>query len=211
MSDERLIALAKQACASNRYDSISPHDALNLRALATRAGSKRAASHPLIAYAAGFVASHYDDGTPSAEREVDPDDLAHREQRGANAAVKSEDVMPDVASMNLLATKATAMSIGSYGAGIRKQLGDAVLARLRELGAGQIADAYQRAWDDLLQPSDVEAEQAGAAHGELSEHAAKRRADAANRALFTRPRGGRSKQQALDEDPLVAPQRKSRR
>jgi hypothetical protein len=98
----------------------------------------------------------------------DPDagDLAHRTARGANIRVRAPNEMPDLASMDLRAVKAVALAIGSYSDAIRAELASALLDRLRELGADQVADRFAAAWDlgDLEAPSDDEDERAGDAH-----------------------------------------------
>jgi hypothetical protein len=98
----------------------------------------------------------------------DPDagDLAHRTARGANTRVRSPGEIPDLASMDLRAVKAVALAIGSYSDAIRAELASAVLDRLRELGADQVADSFEAAWNlgDLEAPSDDEDERSGDAH-----------------------------------------------
>jgi hypothetical protein len=114
---------------------------------------------------------------------VDPDDLDHRSQRGANAAVRDPGEHPDLSSMDLRQVKQVAMALGSYGN--RQSLAAKVLDRLRELGAGQVADMFERAWGDLDEPSDDEAERGGDAHADELEAAV--RLTAANRDALRAP------------------------
>ena len=130
----------------------------------------------------------YRDALGAVQGDPDPDDTAHRAARGANSAVRDPGKMPDVANMTLQQCKAAALSVGAYASSIRPQLATALLDRLRELGADQVADQFERAfaYGDLSAPSDDELEKSGAAHGDSSdtdERVAAARLAAAGRAM----------------------------
>ncbi|MBV8756801.1 MAG: hypothetical protein JO257_05990 [Deltaproteobacteria bacterium] len=145
------------------------------------------------------------DGNP------EPDDHAHRGARGANSAVRDPGSMPDVASMNLRAVKGVALSIGSYRSEIRRELATATLARLRELGAQQLADKYESAWEDVLDaPSDQEANESGDAHSDWDDEAETKKALArANRQLWNQP-SRRTKADAIAASNPIATRRRTK-
>jgi len=123
----------------------------------------------------------------------DPEDLAHRAGRGANAALANAASMPDVDEMDLAEAKSVAASMGAYTSSVRAKLAPAILDRLRTLGASQLADLYDRLWTaegGLDLPSDDEANRAGAAHGDADEDEASAALKRANRELLaSKPRG----------------------
>ncbi len=126
----------------------------------------------------------------AGDGDPDANDTNHRGRRGANSAVADPGALPDVSGMDLRAAKAVALSIGSYSTDVRRELATAILDRLRELGADQVADMFSKAWTygDLDQPSDDESERDGAAHTDADAQAEGRRKSAAQaRALLEAP------------------------
>lgn len=121
--------------------------------------------------------------------------------------VRDPDTMPDLGAMNLERVKAIAMSVGAYGSAIRSRLADACLARLRELGAGQVADRFADAWGvaDLSAPSDAEAEEAAtprADAGASEEERAKVALRSASANAWKRPSAAKRR---ADRDPAAPP------
>jgi hypothetical protein len=125
--------------------------------------------------------------------DVDPDDLAHRSARGANATAGSygsASLLVDRPLNTAEDWKRLAMALGAVPAAARR----AQLARLRgkaSLVGEQVLAVFEKAWalGDLDQPSDDEDLKAGDAHTDDTDEevVAKQRLRAHNAALCASP------------------------
>lgn len=90
------------------------------------------------------------DAAGNVNGDPDPGDHAHRSAVGSTSAVRTPGEMPNLAGLDLGALKRIAAALGAYDAEVREELGQALLERLRELGADQLADNYAELWADGL-------------------------------------------------------------